>query len=397
MISENDKLNTEINADGEGEIVTYDSFDMMNLDDKLLRGIYTYGYEKPSAIQSKAIKPIVDGRDIIAQSQSGSGKTATFLIGNLNKIDLTVNKPQVLILAPNRELATQIHLVMQSLNTYLKCTSVLLIGGKKIDVDIENIEKGVQLIIGTPGRVYDMIKRYVLKTDKIKSFVLDEADEMLSRGFKDQIYDIFQYIPETSNVALFSATIPDAALEMTNKFMKNPVKILVSQENVSLQGIKQYYLGVESENWKIATLFDLYDKLSISQSIIFVNSKRKVDFIKEKLEEENFDVHCIHGEMSQYDREDIMTNFRKGKIRILLTTDIIARGIDVQQVSVVINYDIPKFREIYIHRIGRSGRYGRKGIAINFVTNDEYRELKEIVKFYNIELNTLPSNIKDLL
>lgn len=374
-----------------------DSFDNMGLNDKLLRGIYSYGYEKPSSIQSKAIKPIVDGKDIIAQSQSGSGKTATFLIGNLNKIDLNVNKPQLLVLAPNRELATQIHLVMTSLNMYLKCTNTLLIGGKKIDTDIQNIEQGVQVIIGTPGRVYDMIKRYVLKMDNIKSFVLDEADEMLSRGFKDQIYDIFQYIPQTSNIALFSATIPPAALEMTNKFMKDPVKILVPQESVSLNGIKQYYLGIDNESWKIATLYDLYSKLSVSQSIIFVNSKRKVDYVRDKLIEENYDVNCIHGEMEQSQREKIMANFRQGNIRILLCTDIIARGIDVQQVSVVINYDIPKFREIYIHRIGRSGRYGRKGVAINFVTNDEYKELNEISRFYQIEIEPLPGNIKDLL
>lgn len=374
-----------------------DSFDNMGLNDKLLRGIYSYGYEKPSSIQSKAIRPIVDGKDIIAQSQSGSGKTATFLIGNLNKIDLSVNKPQLLVLAPNRELATQIHIVMSSLNMYLKCTNTLLIGGKKIDIDIQNIEKGVQVVIGTPGRVYDMIKRYVLKMDNIKSFVLDEADEMLSRGFKDQIYDIFQYIPQTSNIALFSATIPPAALEMTSKFMKDPVKILVPQESVSLNGIKQYYLGIDNESWKIATLYDLYSKLSVSQSIIFVNSKRKVDYVRDKLIEENYDVNCIHGEMEQSQREKIMADFRQGNIRILLCTDIIARGIDVQQVSVVINYDIPKFREIYIHRIGRSGRYGRKGVAINFVTNDEYRELNEISRFYEIEIEPLPGNIKDLL
>ena len=379
------------------KIEEIDSFDNMNLNDKLLRGIYSYGYEKPSSIQSRAIKPIVEGKDIIAQSQSGSGKTATFLIGNLNKINIEINKPQILILAPNRELATQIHLVMTSLNMYLKCTNTLLIGGKKIDTDIQNIENGAQVIIGTPGRVYDMIKRYVLKTDNIKSFVLDEADEMLSRGFKDQIYDIFQYIPESSNIALFSATIPDVALEMTHKFMKNPVKILVPQENVSLHGIKQYYLGVDNESWKIATLYDLYSKLSVSQSIIFVNSKRKVDYVRDKLIEENYDVNCIHGEMEQSQREKIMANFRQGNIRILLCTDIIARGIDVQQVSVVINFDIPKFREIYIHRIGRSGRYGRKGVAINFVTNDEYKELNEISRFYKIEIEPLPGNIKDLL
>ena len=191
--------------------------------------------------------------------------------------------------------------------------------------------------------------------------------------------------------------MPAAALELTKKFMVNPVRILVKKEQLTLEGIKQYYLGVESEVWKLATLSDLYDKLSISQSIIFANSRRKAEYIKEQLEELNHTVDCIHGEMQQSDRDKIMYNFRKGQSRILITTDIIARGIDVQQVSIVINYDVPKFREVYIHRIGRSGRYGRKGIAINFVTEKEYNHLQNIIEFYNSEIEPLPENIKELL
>jgi len=226
---------------------------------------------------------------------------------------------------------------------------------------------------------------------------MDEADEMLSRGFKDQIYEIFQYIPKTSQVCLFSATMPEAALEMTSKFMDKPCTILVKKEQLTLEGIKQYYLGVEQESWKMATLYDLYSKLSISQSIIFTNSRRKADYIKEQLQEKNYAVHCIHGDMTQTERTDIMEKFRSGEIRILISTDIIARGIDVQQVSIVINYDIPKYREIYIHRIGRSGRYGRKGIAINFVTEKEFNSLKQIIDFYDSQVDPLPDNIKDLL
>ena len=375
----------------------YNSFDELNLDDSLLRGIYSYGYEKPSPIQSKCIKPIIDGRDIIAQSQSGSGKTATFLIGNLNRINLEINKPQIVVLAPNRELATQIYTVMKALNTHLKATSALLIGGTSIDENINELDSGKQIIIGTPGRIFDMIKRYVLQTTNVISFVLDEADEMLSRGFKEQIYNIFEYIPPTSQVCLFSATMPDQALEITKTFMKNPYKILVESNNVSLQGIEQYYFGIQQESWKIATIFDLYEKLSLTQSIIFANSKRKVDFIKQQLDSEGYDSMSLHAEMTQKERDDIMLKFRQGKIRILITTDIIARGIDIQQVSIVINYDIPKYREVYIHRIGRSGRYGRKGIAINFVTEEEYRVLKDICDFYNIDIKPMPSNIKDIL
>ena len=191
--------------------------------------------------------------------------------------------------------------------------------------------------------------------------------------------------------------MPIAALELTKRFMIDPVRILVKKEQLTLEGIKQYYLGVQQENWKLATLCDLYNKLSISQSIIFCNSRRKAEFIKEQLEDQNYVVHCIHGEMSQSDRDEIMDNFRTGKSRILITTDIIARGIDVQQVSIVINYDIPRYREVYIHRIGRSGRYGRKGVAINFVTEKEYNHLKGIIEFYQSEMEPLPENIKELL
>ena len=379
------------------QMVEYSSFDDMDLDDKLLRGIYAYGYERPSSIQSRAIKPLSLGYDIIAQSQSGTGKTATFLLGSLTRIDKKINCPQILVLAPNRELATQIYNVMTGLSTYMGITNALIIGGTRVDENFKTLDKGVQFIVGTPGRVFDMIKRYALKTKKIKSFIMDEADEMLSRGFKDQIYEIFQYIPKESQVCLFSATMPEMALEMTDKFMTNPVKILVKKEQLTLEGIKQYYLGVEQESWKIATLYDLYDRLSISQSIIFANSRRKAEYIKEQLEEQNYTVHCIHGEMAQTDRDTIMSNFRSGKLRILISTYIIARGIDVQQVSIVINYDIPRYREVYIHRIGRSGRYGRKGIAINFVTEKEYQHLQGIIEFYQTEIEPLPENIKEII
>ena len=388
---------TTTNLETSTELEVCDSFDDMGLSDELLRGIYANGFEKPSAIQAKAIKPLITGQDIIAQAQSGTGKTGTFLIGSLQRVNLELITPQVIVLAPNRELAIQIHSVMESLNTFLKIKSALLIGGTTINNNFKLLDEGVQFIVGTPGRVYDMIKRYALKTNDIKSFILDEADEMLSRGFKDQIYEIFQYIPKETQIGIFSATLPPQALEVTEKFMNNPLKILVQKEELTLEGIQQYYLGLEQESWKIATLIDLYDKLSISQSIIFANSKRKAEYIKEQLMLEGHVVHYIHGEMTQEDRNSVMEKFRGGQIRILISTDIIARGIDIQQVSIVINYDIPKYREVYIHRIGRSGRYGRKGTAINFVTDKEYQHLREIMEFYQTNIEPLPDNIKDLL
>jgi translation initiation factor 4A len=382
-----DKLNLEI----------FNDFDSMDLPENLLRGIYAYGYERPSSIQTKAIVPLKSGVDLIAQSQSGTGKTATFLIGSLSRINIKLKQPQILVLAPNRELAIQINNVMLSLSHYMGIKTALIMGGTKLDENFRLLDSGAQVIIGTPGRVFDMIKRFALRTDELKSFILDEADEMLSRGFKEQIYEIFQFIPKSSQVCLFSATMPINALELTEKFMNDPVRILVKKDELTLEGIKQYFLGLEQESWKIATLCDLYEKLSISQSIIFANSRRKVDYIREQLQNENHAVECIHGDMSQQERNNIMESFRDGKLRILITTDIIARGIDVQQVSIVINYDIPRFREVYIHRIGRSGRYGRKGIAINFVTEREYDQLKEIMQFYSTEMEPLPENIKDLI
>ena len=382
-----DKLNLEI----------FNDFDSMDLPENLLRGIYAYGYERPSSIQTKAIVPLKSGVDLIAQSQSGTGKTATFLIGSLSRINIKLKQPQILVLAPNRELAIQINNVMLSLSHYMGIKTALIMGGTKLDKNFRLLDSGAQVIIGTPGRVFDMIKRFALRTDELKSFILDEADEMLSRGFKEQIYEIFQFIPKSSQVCLFSATMPINALELTEKFMNDPVRILVKKDELTLEGIKQYFLGLEQESWKIATLCDLYEKLSISQSIIFANSRRKVDYIREQLQNENHAVECIHGDMSQQERNNIMESFRDGKLRILITTDIIARCIDVQQVSIVINYDIPRFREVYIHRIGRSGRYGRKGIAINFVTEREYDQLKEIMQFYSTEMEPLPENIKDLI
>ena len=379
------------------ELQVYETFDDMGLKEDILRGIYSYGFEVPSSIQQRAIKPLIDGKDLIAQSQSGTGKTATFTIGCLERIDMDVLKPQVIVLAPNRELAMQIFNVFKSINSFYGVKGGLIMGGTDLKENFRLLDEGLQYIVGTPGRVFDMLKRYAIVTDKIKTFVLDEADEMLSRGFKEQVYEIFQYIPKESQICLFSATMPELALELTNKFMTDPIRILIDKENLTLEGIKQYYLGVEQESWKLATLYDLYEQLSISQSIIFVNSKRKADFLKVQLEENDYTAECIHGDLTQKDRNEIMDGFRNGNSRILITTDIIARGIDVQSVSIVINYDIPRYREVYIHRIGRSGRFGRKGIAINFVTEREYNTLKDIQDFYQTEIVPLPENIKDLL
>jgi len=374
-----------------------ESFDDMKLKDDLLRGIYAYGFEKPSYIQQRGIIPVVKGHDTIAQAQSGTGKTATFSIAALQCISDQSPECQVLVLAPTRELAQQIHKVLNALGDYMSVNCHACVGGTLVKNDMATLQKGAQIVVGTPGRVNDMINRNALRLEKLRIFILDEADEMLSRGFKDQIYDVFQYLPSEVQVCLFSATMPNEILSITKRFMRKPVKILVKKEQLTLDGIKQFYVAVEKEEWKLDTLCDLYETLTITQAIIYCNTRRKVEWLMEKMTQRDFTVSAMHGEMDMRDRQLIMTEFRSGSSRVLITTDLLARGIDVQQVSLVINYDLPTNRENYIHRIGRSGRFGRKGVAINFVTQDDVRSLREIEQFYNTQIEEMPMDVSELM
>ncbi|KAG4086659.1 DEAD-domain-containing protein [Neocallimastix lanati (nom. inval.)] len=374
-----------------------DNFDDMNLKEELLRGVFAYGFEKPSAIQQRAILPVIKGHDVIAQAQSGTGKTATFSISILQSIDISIRKCQALVLSPTRELAQQIQKVVLALGDYMDCKCHACIGGTNVRDDMKILEAGVHVVVGTPGRVWDMINRRALNTENIKMFVLDEADEMLSRGFKDQIYEVFQLLPPQTQVVLLSATMPPDVLEVTKNFMRDPIRILVKRDELTLEGIKQFYVSVEKEEWKLDTLCDLYETVTITQAIIFCNTRRKVDWLTEKMQSREFTVSAMHGEMTQAEREVIMREFRSGSSRVLITTDLLARGIDVQQISLVINYDLPANRENYIHRIGRGGRFGRKGVAINFVTNEDVRMLRDIEQFYNTQIEEMPMNIAELI
>jgi translation initiation factor 4A len=369
----------------------------MNLSPELLRGIYAYGFERPSTIQQRAILPVIKGHDVIAQAQSGTGKTATFSISALQKLDLSNPQCQALILAPTRELAQQIQKVVIALGDFMKVQCHACIGGTNVREDMKILEAGAQVVVGTPGRVFDMINRGALKTDHMKMFILDEADEMLSRGFKDQIYDVFQRLPPSTQVVLLSATMPAEVMEVTTKFMRDPIRILVKKDELTLEGIKQFYVAVEKEEWKLDTLCDLYETVTITQAVIFCNTRRKVDWLTEKLTAREFTVSAMHGDMEQGQREVIMKEFRSGSSRVLIATDLLARGIDVQQVSLVINYDLPSNKENYIHRIGRGGRFGRKGVAINFVTADDTRMLREIEQFYSTQILEMPMNVADLI
>lgn len=394
------------------------SFEEMRLKENLLRGIYAYGYESPSAVQSRAIVQICKGRDTIAQAQSGTGKTATFSIGILQVIDTVLRETQgalpsfdsfsffpgprlhsdfrqtALVLSPTRELATQIQSVIMALGDYMNVQCHACIGGTNVGEDIRKLDHGQHVVSGTPGRVADMIRRRHLRTRNIKLLVLDEADELLNRGFREQIYDVYRYLPPATQVVVVSATLPHDVLDMTTKFMTDPVRILVKRDELTLEGLKQYFIAVEKEEWKFDTLCDLYDTLTITQAVIFCNTRRKVDWLTDKMREANFTVSSMHGEMPQKERDSIMQDFRQGNSRVLISTDVWARGIDVQQVSLVINYDLPFNRENYIHRIGRSGRFGRKGVAINFVTSDDVRILRDIELYYSTQIDEMPMNGK---
>ncbi|XP_006650261.1 eukaryotic initiation factor 4A-III homolog A-like [Oryza brachyantha] len=373
------------------------SFDQMGIRDDLLRGIYAYGFEKPSAIQQRAVLPIISGRDVIAQAQSGTGKTSMISLSVCQIVDTAVREVQALILSPTRELAAQTERVMLAIGDFINIQVHACIGGKSIGEDIRKLEHGVHVVSGTPGRVCDMIKRRTLRTRAIKLLILDEADEMLGRGFKDQIYDVYRYLPPELQVCLISATLPHEILEMTSKFMTDPVRILVKRDELTLEGIKQFFVAVEKEEWKFDTLCDLYDTLTITQAVIFCNTKRKVDWLTERMRSNNFTVSAMHGDMPQKERDAIMAEFRSGATRVLITTDVWARGLDVQQVSLVINYDLPNNRELYIHRIGRSGRFGRKGVAINFVKKEDIRILRDIEQYYSTQIDEMPMNVADLI
>lgn len=334
---------------------------------------------------------------MIAQAQSGTGKTATFSIAILQQLNIEEKDCQALVLAPTRELAQQIQKVVIALGDYMGASCHACIGGTNVREDIHRLQAGVNIVVGTPGRVYDMISRRALNPRNIQLFVLDEADEMLSRGFKDQIYDVFRFMPQSIQVILLSATMPVEVLDVTKKFMRDPIRILVKKEELTLEGIRQFYIQVEREEWKLDTLCDLYETLTITQAVIFCNTRRKVDWLTDKMLSRDFTVSAMHGDMDQKERDVIMREFRTGSSRVLITTDLLARGIDVQQVSLVINFDLPANRENYIHRIGRGGRFGRKGVAINFVTAEDVRTLRDIEQFYNTQIEEMPMNVADLI
>jgi superfamily II DNA/RNA helicase len=372
----------------------FNTWDELDIDSDLLRGIYAYGFEKPSPIQSKAIDPLKQGRDVIAQAQSGTGKTGAFTVGALSRVNISENVNQVLILSPTHELAQQTFNVISSLSHMMTGIRIkTIMGGSSIDTDANDIrENPPHIIVGCPGRIFDMIRRRHINANKLKLVVLDEADEMLSAGFKEQIYNIFQHLNKNVQIALFSATLPNNIFQITDKFMRDPVKIIVKAESLTLEGIKQYFVAVEDDRQKYLTLKELYQFCSVSQCIIYANSIKRVTDLYEAMKEDKFPVCCLHSSMEKSERERAFAEFRTGQARVLISSNVTSRGIDIQQVSIVINFDLPRDVHNYLHRIGRSGRWGRKGTGINFITRRDIMKMKEIESYYATEIKELPSD-----
>jgi len=382
------------------EIQITSSFDDMSLDMQLLRGIYGYGWEEPTGIQQRTIVPMKDGRDILAQAQSGKGKTGAFTVASLSIADASLRQTHVLILAPTRELAMQSREVAENLSINMDGMSVALcIGGTRVKDNVRELQRNPAIVVGTPGRINHMIQNGALEMKHLRCIVLDEADEMLDRGFREIMYDIFQYCPEEVQVCLFSATYNKEVLEVANRFCRNPFRILIKKESVTLDGIKQFYVDCEQEHFKLGVLTDLYECLSISQVIIFVNTVARCEQLYNAMTAQDFTCSFTHGSMDWEERTLRMKEFRSGASRVLISTELMARGIDVANVGIVINYDLPHDDfSVYIHRIGRSGRHGKKGVAINFITDDprDHQTIRELERYYCTKINELPADLASL-
>lgn len=375
----------------------YESFDEMGLSDEIIRGIYSYGFETPSKIQQVAIVPMSKSNDILAQSQSGTGKTGAFTIGALSVVDSSIKAPQVIVICPTRELSQQTERVARALGNYMGLKVLSATGGNQLRSDISTLKAGAQFIVGTPGRIFDLIRRGDLAIEHMKYIILDEADQMLEDLFAEQIRTILDNkFPASTRLALFSATMPTNVLEVAENYLSNPVRILLPPDEVTLDGIKQYFVGLEREEWKLPVLLDLYQQIAVNQALIYVNKRQKAEWLAKQLAAQGFTLEFIHGEMEVADRKKRMEDFRSGQVRVLISTDLLARGIDVQQVSLVVNYELPVQRENYIHRIGRSGRYGKKGVAINLIYGGEMNSLKEIEKHYSTTIHELPDDLASL-
>jgi superfamily II DNA/RNA helicase len=382
---------------GDNLVSEVKKWDDIPLNNDILRGIYSHGFEFPSPIQSKGIIPMIDGKDMIAQSQSGTGKTATFVIGALSRIKYQDDTTQVLILTPTRELSYQIQEVIVSIGSSIeKLKSQVLVGGTSVEYTMRELKTNVpHIVVGCIGRVCDMIKRRALLIRNIQLLVIDEADEMLSYGFRDNVYYILDRLPKKRQVVVFSATMSYDMVQQLEEITSDPVHIMVKKEALTLDGISQYYVALETDEHKYMTLKDLYSSIAVSQCIIYCNNVSTVQYLTETMKLDGFPVSCIHSDMNKQCREEAISSFRRGNTRVLISSDITARGIDVQQVGIVINFDISNSVHTYLHRIGRSGRWGRKGVGINLITRRDVNKLRKIEQYYSTQIEELPMTFMD--
>lgn len=356
-------------------------FEELGLNPEILRAVKNMGFEEASPIQAKAIPVMRSGRDMIGQAQTGTGKTAAFGIPLLEKIDGKNKKLQAVVLCPTRELAIQVAEEIRNLAKYMHGLKILPIyGGQEIVKQIRSLKSGTQLIIGTPGRVMDHMRRKTIRMESVHTIVLDEADEMLNMGFREDIETILEGVPEERQTVLFSATMPQAILDITKKFQKNAELVKVTKKELTVPNIEQYYYEVKPKDKEevLARLLDIY---APKLSVVFCNTKRQVDLLVNGLLGRGYFAAGLHGDMKQSQRDRVMQGFRSGKTDILVATDVAARGIDVDEVEAVFNYDLPQDDEYYVHRVGRTGRAGRDGRSFSFVSGKEVYKLKEIQRY----------------
>ncbi|MGN0276184.1 MAG: DEAD/DEAH box helicase [Hominisplanchenecus sp.] len=365
-------------------------FEDLGLDTRILRAITEMGFEEPSPIQAKAIPEVMSGRDVIGQAQTGTGKTAAFGIPLLQKIDPKNRKLQAIVLCPTRELAIQVADEIRRLCKFMHGIKVLPVyGGQDISIQIRSLKGGVQLVIGTPGRVMDHLRRHTLKFDELHTIVLDEADEMLNMGFREDIETILKDAPQERQTILFSATMPQPILDITRNYQKDAVMVRVVKKELTVKNIDQYYYEVKQKN-KEEVLSRLIDMYNPKLSLVFCNTKKRVDELTEALKGRGYFAEGLHGDLKQSQRDRVMKGFRTGKTEILIATDVAARGIDVDDVEAVFNYDLPQDDEFYVHRIGRTGRAGRVGKAFTFVVGREVYKLKDIQRYCKTKIYAQP-------
>ena len=365
-------------------------FDELNIDERILRAIEDMGFEETSPIQTQAIPAVCEGIDVVGQAQTGTGKTAAYTIPMLMKIDPQIKKPQAIVLCPTRELAVQVAEEIRKLAKYMSDIKVLPVyGGQEIVRQIKSLKTGVQIIVGTPGRVMDHMRRKTVKFDNINMVILDEADEMLDMGFREDMETILTETPEDRQTVMFSATMPKAIMDIARNFQKDARIIKVVRKELTVSNIEQFYYEVRPKN-KTEVLCRLIDIYNPRLSVVFCNTKRQVDELISELKGRGYFADGIHGDMKQQQRDRVMDDFRSGKVDILIATDVAARGIDVDDVDMVFNYDIPQDEEYYVHRIGRTGRAGRSGMALSFISGKEVYKLKDIERYCKTKILAKP-------